>query len=80
VMKQNPGSMPLTIPPLPIPADQYNLRFTFKDDQGVVYANTPYTAVLPNGVTVQGMTDEQGQTEILQASNEEDVKIHLHVD
>jgi len=79
VMKESVGSMPLTIPPLPIPAESKALQFLFTNDEGVPYANTPYTTTLVDGTQGFGITDKEGKTEIFYSSEDDPVDVFLHI-
>ncbi|KEQ00703.1 hypothetical protein SASC598J21_014960 [Snodgrassella alvi SCGC AB-598-J21] len=57
-----------------------NLKFHFKDNHQVPYANTAYIAYLPDGSTQQGVTDKDGYTSIFYSDDPQGIDIHLLID
>ncbi|ECC1562827.1 type IV secretion protein Rhs, partial [Salmonella enterica subsp. salamae] len=57
--------------------EKYYLRFHFIDDDSVPYANTRYVAHFADGTQREGVTDDEGYTEVFIKDNEEEIRIHL---
>ncbi|TKV09008.1 type VI secretion system tip protein VgrG, partial [Citrobacter sp. wls619] len=57
--------------------EKYYLRFHFTDDDGVPYTNTRYAAHFADGTQREGVTDDEGYTEVFIKNNEEEIRTHL---
>ncbi|EPT5087446.1 hypothetical protein ACVRBD_004492, partial [Salmonella enterica subsp. enterica] len=55
----------------------YNLQFYFADKDNNPYSNTKYIAYFTDGEQKEGITDEQGNTEIFYRDDDGDVTIKL---
>ena len=62
---------------LPQKITESGIRFHFVDEQGMVYANEPYIAELPDGRKIHGLTDENGRTKAFYTDSLESVNIQL---
>ncbi|ECI6680387.1 type VI secretion system tip protein VgrG [Salmonella enterica subsp. enterica] len=60
-----------------IEAKEFNAKFIFTDDDDIPYANTKYVAYFPDGTQKEGITDEEGQTEVFLSNSEDEVKVEL---
>ncbi|TCP88660.1 hypothetical protein EDC44_1516, partial [Cricetibacter osteomyelitidis] len=58
---------------------QYRIQFKMLDDDGLPYANTQFSVLLPEGER-KGITDENGMTPIFYTKSEETIKCHLYFD
>lgn len=54
-----------------------SIKFLFKGKDGRPHAKIPYTALMPDGSVVRGVTNDQGHTERFNSSDGGDVKVHL---
>lgn len=66
------------VPLLPENSNTY-VQFQFMDDDDIPYAFVNYTAAYANGRIVKGITDEQGYTQVLYSTNEQEISVHLEV-
>jgi len=58
--------------------DEYNIQFTFKDDDGIPYRQTRYIAKFADGSQVEGVTDNEGNTESFNTDEEaQDIDVRL---
>ncbi|MEE8818432.1 MAG: type VI secretion system tip protein VgrG [Rahnella inusitata] len=60
-----------------IKQDEYNIQFSFSDDEGLPYSNSNYILYLPDGTETKGMTDEQGKTEQIFTDTPKEIKVKL---
>ncbi|RJT49865.1 type VI secretion system Vgr family protein [Rahnella variigena] len=60
-----------------IKRDEYNIKFSFSDDEGLPYSNSKYIAYLPDGTERKGITDEKGHTEQFVREDAKEIKIKL---
>lgn len=60
---------------------KYNLRFQLTDDDLKPYSHKQYIAYLPNGETVNGVTDKDGFTQTFYDDKERtEIKVHILLD
>ena len=52
----------------------------FTDDNDIPYANTKYIARLPDGTTKDGITSDDGRSEIFFSDKDGEILIHLFVE
>ncbi|WP_179191876.1 DUF2345 domain-containing protein [Commensalibacter intestini] len=79
VMKQNPGSMPLNIPPLPEPIGNYDEMFVVKNKKGEPLPHFRYKLVTGDGEIIRGVTNEKGETARVETSTNK-IKIDVYED
>ncbi|EGJ4970375.1 DUF2345 domain-containing protein, partial [Escherichia coli] len=63
-----------------IESGEFNTRFFFTDDNDIPYANTKYIARLPDGTTKDGITSDDGRSEIFFSDKDGEILIHLFVE
>ena len=56
------------------------LMSVINDDNDIPYANTKYIARLPDGTTKDGITSDDGRSEIFFSDKDGEILIHLFVE
>ena len=72
-----PTSMNYSMPNLPDPKGNYNLKHHFTDDDGIPYANIEYVALFSDGSIRTGQTDNEGFTETFYSDESVEIAVHL---
>ncbi|RJT18787.1 type VI secretion system tip protein TssI/VgrG, partial [Buttiauxella izardii] len=57
--------------------DQYKILFNFKDPDGTPYINIKYIAYFSDGTQTEGITDEDGNTELFMRDDDNEIEIKL---
>ncbi|EPT5087452.1 hypothetical protein ACVRBD_004499, partial [Salmonella enterica subsp. enterica] len=73
----NGGGSPGTPVETLLPEMPYILRFHFITDDGAPYANTRYVAHFADGTQQEGVTDEEGYSDVFMKDSEENITAHL---
>ncbi|EKY9043827.1 type VI secretion system tip protein VgrG [Escherichia coli] len=60
-----------------IESGEFNAKFLFTDDDGLPYANTKYIACFSDGTQKEGITDENGYTEIFNTDSKQTIDVRL---
>ena len=55
----------------------YDIQFVFKDDEGQPYKNYKYVAWKESGETIEGVTDDKGQTQVFYSPDPEEYVVRL---
>ncbi|KFA58293.1 hypothetical protein GAPWKB11_1790 [Gilliamella apicola] len=76
---QKMGAKALDISTINLPQliTEHGIKFHFVDDQGEVYANEPYIAVLPDGKEIHGITDKEGKTKAFYTDSPDSIDVQL---
>ncbi|MDR7015469.1 type VI secretion system Vgr family protein [Acinetobacter sp. 3657] len=74
------SSVNLSVPQLPVYGEKnhHNLRYLLKDKEDIPFAHHKYIAFMPNGEKLEGLTDENGYTQLFNTVRPEDISIHLY--
>ncbi|RLZ09646.1 DUF2345 domain-containing protein, partial [Acinetobacter sp. 2JN-4] len=74
------SNMNLSVPQLPVfgVKNHHNLRYLLKDKENIPFAHHKYIAFMPNGEKLEGLTDENGYTQLFNTVRPEDISIHLY--
>ncbi|HFP7023495.1 TPA: type VI secretion system Vgr family protein [Acinetobacter baumannii] len=74
------ASVSANTPQLPVLGElnQHNLRYLLKDKEGIPFAHHKYIAFMPNGKKLEGITDENGYTQLIKTVRPEEISIHLY--
>ncbi|MEQ1345236.1 type VI secretion system Vgr family protein [Acinetobacter seifertii] len=68
------------VPQLPVLGErnQHNLRYLLKDKEGIPFAHHKYIAFLQDGKKLEGITDKNGYTQLINTVRPEEISIHLY--
>ena len=74
------GAESLSIPALPLfkMTGTYKLQYQLTDDNNLPHANKKYTVYLSDYQKLEGVTDENGMTQVFYSEKAVVAKIHLH--
>ncbi|MFV5535037.1 type VI secretion system Vgr family protein [Acinetobacter pittii] len=74
------GSVSANTQQLPVLGElnQHNLRYLLKDKEGIPFAHHKYIAFMPNGKKLEGITDENGYTQLIKTVRPEEISLHLY--
>jgi type VI secretion system secreted protein VgrG len=75
--KMGPKALGISTINLPQLMTEHGIKFHFVDDQGGVYANEPYIAVLPDGKEIHGITDKEGKTKAFYTDSPDSIDVQL---
>ncbi|HBA8732724.1 TPA: hypothetical protein J1179_003771, partial [Escherichia coli] len=60
-----------------IESGEYSIQFSFTDPDGVPYSNTKYIAYFADGMQAEGVTNEQGNTEVFNRDDDKEIEVKL---
>jgi len=74
------ASVSANTPQLPVLGElnQHNLRYLLKDKEGIPFARHKYIAFMANGKKMEGITDENGYTQLIKTVRPEEISVHLY--
>ena len=58
----------------------YKLQYQLTNDDGIPYANTKYTLTLADYQQIEGVTNQDGMTQVFYSETGQPAKIHLHLE
>jgi type VI secretion system secreted protein VgrG len=73
----NSGNGGVSAAEVPIKGSDYNVQFSFVDDDGEPIAEAPYLFVYESGDSVEGITDVEGKTTAYYSKSPEQCAVHL---